>query len=101
MTAASQDRPQARGQDLAPRNATRAPSLVLIVCALGAGAAALDPLLAAQERKDFVVTCAGPEGWAACDRTAAEWCKGNFRITARKAEGMRLSGECRPFKRFE
>lgn len=101
MTAAPQHRPHGGGHNVDPRSAMRAPSLYVIVCALGACAAAFDPLFAAQERKDFVVTCAGPEGWAACDQTAAEWCKGHFRVTARKAEGMRLSGECRPFKRFE
>ncbi|WP_431261920.1 hypothetical protein ACQ859_17095 [Roseateles chitinivorans] len=101
MTAATQHRPPGRGHDTRARSALRAPSLYVIVCALGACAAAFDPLFAAQERKDFVVTCAGPDGWAACDRTAAEWCKGNFRVTERKADGKRLSGECRPFKRFE
>ena len=101
MTAVSDLHPPARGPHARPRRRLRAPPACVIVCALSACAASVEPLLAAHGRGEFVVTCDGPEGWAACQRTAAEWCNGPYRVTDRREHGMRLSGECRPFQRYE
>lgn len=101
VTAVSDLHPPPRGPRARPRRRLPATPACVIVCALSACAASVEPLLAAHGRGDFVVTCGGPEGWAACERTAAEWCNDRYRITDRREQGMRLSGECRPFQRYE